>query len=132
MAELEGQIAVQGSSVSSLTSELANVRQELEVARKDTKTYSDSAVDIQSLYQSELVQHGRSMEELLTVKEKVQHQHGGEIDAVLYYYSILLHVIIFMGFFSCCFLLYIILCTNSFINLLLTVICVIIVIFCIC
>lgn len=71
MAELEGQVSALESSVSALTSDLSTSHEELGVARMDAKGYADSAAETQRLYQSELVQHGRSMEELLNLKEKV-------------------------------------------------------------
>ena len=71
MAELEGQITALESNVSALTSELSVSQEELAVARMDAKNYADSAAEALRLYQSELMQHGKCMEELLQLKETV-------------------------------------------------------------
>jgi len=73
VADLEGQISTLESERDSLQSELLSVREELEVAREDIKIYAGSASEAEGRYQHEVMQHGKCMEELFVVKEKVWH-----------------------------------------------------------
>lgn len=43
------------------------------MAREDIKKLADSVTETQSLYQRELVQHGKSMEQVFAAKEQVRH-----------------------------------------------------------
>ncbi len=71
VADLEGQILVLESKKDALQLELTSSQKELEVARGDVRSFADSARDTQALYQHELMQHGKSMETLLSLKEQV-------------------------------------------------------------
>ena len=50
---------------------LTSVGEELEIARGDIKRYSDDAAQKQELYQRELIEHSKSVQMQLEVKEKV-------------------------------------------------------------
>jgi hypothetical protein len=69
---LEGQISALDSERNTLLSELTGSLEELEVAREDVKKFVQEASDTQSLYQHELMQHGKSMESLFATKEQVK------------------------------------------------------------
>lgn len=71
MADLEGQISTLESECNALQIELITAQDELEAARNDANTYSESATEAQTLYQHELMQHGKSMEALFAAKEQV-------------------------------------------------------------
>ena len=62
---------------SSLQSELSVSQEELTTAREDAKRYSEQAVETQEVYERELVNHGKSMEALCTVREQVRVYHVG-------------------------------------------------------
>lgn len=71
MADLEGQISALESERDALQLELTSSREELDAAREDAKNFAESVNETQSLYQHELMQHGKSMEGLFTAKEEV-------------------------------------------------------------
>ena len=54
-----------------LQSELTVSQDELTTAREDARHYSEQAVETQEIYERELVNHGKSMESLCTVREQV-------------------------------------------------------------
>ena len=58
--------------MAALKTEQLALLEELETAKRDGKEHSESAAETQFLYQNELVQHGKSMEELLSLKSKVR------------------------------------------------------------
>lgn len=59
------------SKTSALQLELTAAREEATEARGDAAKYAESASETLSNYQRELAQHGKTMEELLTVKDQV-------------------------------------------------------------
>lgn len=71
VADLEGQISALESERDALQLELTSSKEELETARSDVKKFAESVSETQSLYQHELMQHGKSMEGLFAAKEQV-------------------------------------------------------------
>ncbi len=71
VSELEAR--VQHLIVESTTFKLecSSTKKLLTETRKDVSKYAESAAETLSNYQRELAQHGRTMEDLLTVKEEV-------------------------------------------------------------
>ena len=72
MADLEGQISTLESEKGALQIELASSKEELDAAREDIKKLAETVSETQSLYQHELMQHGKSMEGLFAAKEQVR------------------------------------------------------------
>ena len=75
MADLESQISILESERDVLQIDLASSQEELKAARDDANSFAESMTETQTLYQQELVQHGKSMESLFTLKEQVQYLH---------------------------------------------------------
>ena len=59
------------SDKGALQLELSSAQEELQEANQNVKIYTDSANEMQTLYQRELTQHGKSMELLLATKDQV-------------------------------------------------------------
>ena len=71
MSELEAQITSLTSEKSALQLELSSAHEDLSVARADAERYAESAAETRSNYQRELAQHGKTMEELLALRDQV-------------------------------------------------------------
>ena len=71
MTLLQQRIDTLETTNSGLQLELTSAREELERAHGDVKRYSDDAAQKQELYQHELIEHSKSVQALLDVKEKV-------------------------------------------------------------
>lgn len=56
---------------SNLQLELTSLKEELARAQQDVKRYSEDAAQTQELYQRELMQHSKSVQSLVEIKEKV-------------------------------------------------------------
>ena len=56
---------------SHLQLELTSLKEELSVAQGDIRRYSEDATQTQELYQHELMQHSKSVQSLVEIKEKV-------------------------------------------------------------
>lgn len=57
---------------SNLQLELTSLKEELARAQQDIKRYSEDATQTQELYQRELMQHSKSVQSLVEIKEKVR------------------------------------------------------------
>ena len=68
---LQQQISAAESDNSNLQLELTSVKEELAGAQQDVKRYSEDATQTQELYQHELMQHSKSVQSLVEIKEKV-------------------------------------------------------------
>ena len=75
---MEGQITAHESTISALKAEQQVLLSEHEEAKKDVQEYSKEVLETQHLYQNELMQHGKSMEELLNWKTVVSIGGRGE------------------------------------------------------
>lgn len=51
--------------------ELTSVKEDLSRAQGDVRRYSEDATQTQELYQHELMQHSKSVQSLVEIKEKV-------------------------------------------------------------
>lgn len=71
VADLEGQISCLETERSRLQSDLTSSQEGLEAAQDDAKKFAELATETQSVYQHELMQHGKSMESLFALKEQV-------------------------------------------------------------
>ena len=69
---LQQRINASESDNSNLQLELTSLKEELTRAQQDVKRYSEDASQTQELYQHELMQHGKSVQSLIEVKEKVR------------------------------------------------------------
>jgi hypothetical protein len=56
---------------SNLQLELTSVKEDLSRAQGDVRRYSEDATQTQELYQHELMQHSKSVQSLVEIKEKV-------------------------------------------------------------
>ena len=74
VSDWQTQVASQESEKVALQLELTSHTEELETLREDVKRYLDAASSTQSLYQRELLQHSKSMENLVATQDKV-HVH---------------------------------------------------------
>ena len=71
---LQQRIDTLESEKSNLQLELTSVGKELETAQQDVKQYSEEATKTQELYQHELIQHSKSVQSLVDIRDKV-HVH---------------------------------------------------------
>ena len=71
IADLETQLKEATERVDGLQLELETVRQEVGVAKEDARKYSEQATGTEETYERELLQHGKSMENLHRVKDEV-------------------------------------------------------------
>ena len=82
ISELQSKVSSLESQRTSLQLELTSAQEELSAAREDAKRYAGQAATTQELYERELIEHGKTMEALLTAKEQV-----GIIFLVTYMYA---------------------------------------------
>ena len=75
ISDLESMLSGALTQVEELQLELSSVQQEVGVAKEDVRKFSEQAVSTQELYERELLQHGRSMENLHRVKEEVKNAY---------------------------------------------------------
>ena len=71
VTQLQQQISAAESDNGNLQLELTSVKEELAGAQQDVKRYSEDATQTQELYQHELMQHSKSVQSLVEIKEKV-------------------------------------------------------------
>ena len=71
MTLLQQRISAAELDNSNLQSELTSLKEELASAQQDVKRYSEDATQTQELYQRELMQHSKSVQSLVEIKEKV-------------------------------------------------------------
>ena len=72
IASLESEISTSHDQIDTLRGELSCAQQERCAAVEDAKKYSEQATSTQELYERELLQHGRSMETLHSLKTEVR------------------------------------------------------------
>ena len=72
ISDLESMLSGALTQVEELQLELSSVQQDVGVAKEDARKFSEQAVSTQELYERELLQHGKSMENLHRVKEEVR------------------------------------------------------------
>lgn len=71
MTLLQKRINAAESDYSNLQLEHTSLKEELLGAQRDVKRYSEDADQTQELYQNELMQHSKSVQSLIEIKEKV-------------------------------------------------------------
>ena len=68
---LQQRIDAAESDNTNLQLELTSLKEELTGAQQDVRRYSEDATRTQELYQHELLQHSKSVQSLVDIKEKV-------------------------------------------------------------